>query len=224
MIYMANPTTVRAREAMTAGLLGAIISPRQGNRLPDDVLFCIDNNCGPDKTGRAGTGYPGDEKYLHLLRLWAEQDGADPYDPFTSRCLFVAAPDVLGDAAATLKRSEYFLPLIREIANLPAALVAQDGLENLTVPWDEFDCLFIGGSTEWKLGPAARALVAEAKVRRKWAHMGRVNTRQRLRYAHAIGCDSADGTGMTRAPDVLLAQMLAWLREIDHQFTLWDAA
>lgn len=54
--------------------------------------------------------------------------------------------------------------------------------------------------------------------------MGRVNTRQRLRYAAHIGCDSADGTGMTRAPDKNLAQMLRWLDEIRGQLALFGSA
>ena len=208
---------------MASGLLGAIMSPRQGNRLPDAV-FAIDNNCGPGKNGQSGTGYPGDNAYLRLIMQLADQDGADPCDPDTSACLFVTAPDVVGDAAATLRRSEHFLPLIRHYTPFRAALVAQDGLEDLDVPWDEFDTLFIGGSTAWKLGPAARALVSEANRRLKWVHMGRVNSLKRLRYADAIGCDSADGTYLTYAPDENLPRLLAWLRAVNEQAPLWRAA
>ena len=72
--------------------------------------------------------------------------------------------------------------------------------------------------------PHLGASTAEATDRGKWVHMGRVNTRQRLRYATHIGCDSADGTGMTRAPDKLLAQMLRWLEEDHGQLALFGAA
>ena len=41
----------------------------------------------------------------------------------------------VGDAAATLTRSAPMLPRIRALG-YPAALVAQDGLEHLAVPWD----------------------------------------------------------------------------------------
>ena len=71
-------------------------------------------------------------------------------DPDARWCLFAAAPDVVGDAAATLQRSERMLDWIR-YAGFPVAFVARDGLEHLTVPWDDFDALFIGGSTSWKL-------------------------------------------------------------------------
>ena len=73
--------------------------------------------------------------------------------------------------------------------------------------------LFIGGTTEWKLGRHARALVREAKQRGKHVHMGRVNSAKRYRYAEAIGCDSADGTFLTFGPDANLPRLLAWQRE-----------
>jgi hypothetical protein len=208
---------------MARGLLGAIMSPRQGGRLPD-AMFAIDNNCGPGKNGQPGTGYPGDHAYLKLILNLVDAGGADPCDPDTSSCLFTTAPDVVGDAAATLGRSERILPLIRYYTPFPAALAAQDGLEDLDVPWDEFDALFIGGSTAWKLGPAARALAAEARRRNKWVHMGRVNSLKRLRYADAIGCDSADGTYLTYAPAANLPRLLSWLRTVNDQDPLWRAA
>jgi hypothetical protein len=81
------------------------------------------------------------------------------------------------------------------------------------VPWDEFDVLFLGGSTEWKLGEAAAALTAEAKSRGKHVHMGRVNSRKRYRYARSIGCDSVDGTYLVFGPTVNLPKLLSWLEE-----------
>lgn len=51
-----------------------------------------------------------------------------------------------------------------------------------------------GGSTAWKLGPEARAIAVEARQRGVVVHMGRVNSRARMRYAANIGCVSCDGT------------------------------
>jgi hypothetical protein len=93
---------------------------------------------------------------------------------------------------------------------MPASLVAQDGLENLNVPWRTFDVLFIGGTTEWKLGPDVRTLIEEATERRKPVHMGRVNSKKRLRYAKSIGCSTADGTYITFGPDKNLPIALSW--------------
>ena len=72
--------------------------------------------------------------------------------------------------------------------------------------------LFIGGTTTWKLGPAARRLVAEAKARGKHVHMGRVNSQRRYNYARHIGCDSVDGTYLAFGPDVNLPDVLSWVR------------
>lgn len=190
---------------MTSGLLGFIDTPAQGNARPEGVVWCADNGC-------FGSGYPGDAKWF----AWLEVHAAD-----AASCAFATAPDVVGDAAATLDRSLPWLPRIRALG-YRAALVAQDGLEHLTVPWDEFDVLFIGGTTEWKLGRAARRLVAEAKVRGKRVHMGRVNSERRLRYADAIGCDSADGTYLVFGPDTNMPKLLGWLRGVNDMPPLFD--
>jgi hypothetical protein len=120
---------------------------------------------------------------------------------------------VVGDAAATLARSLPWLPRIRSLG-LPAAFVAQDGQESLPMPWDEFDVLFIGGTTEFKLGPGARALIDEAVGRGIPVHMGRVNSRKRLAYAYVAGCASVDGTYLKFGPDINLGRLLRWMDEI----------
>jgi hypothetical protein len=140
------------------------------------------------------------------------------------RCLFAVAPDVVGNASATIARSAPFVGKIRAWFGLPVAFVAQDGLERLDVPWTWFDVLFIGGSTSWKLGPAARGLTAEAKKHGKRVHMGRVNSLRRLMYADAIGCDSADGTYLSYGPDVNLPRLLGWQRAVNQQEPLWRVA
>jgi hypothetical protein len=204
MRYFANPSTPRVREAMTTGLIGTIITPAQGNRLPAGASWCADN-------GVFGGKYPGDGPYLAWLAARAHH-AAD--------CAFAVAPDVVGDAAATLARSVPLLAPIRALG-YRVALAAQNGLEHLDVPWDAFDVLFLGGDTAWKLGPAARRLAAEAKLRGKQVHMGRVNSLQRLRYAAAIGCDSADGTFLAFGPDVNLPELLGWLRDVNGQGVLF---
>jgi hypothetical protein len=206
MRYFATASGPRVRDAMTAGILGQIVSPAAGNRLTAGVEWIADNAVFAGK-------YPGDEAYLAWLADRAH---------LASTCRFVVAPDVVADAAATVALSAPMLPRIRALG-FPAALVAQDGLEHLDVPWDAFDCLFIGGTTEWKLGPAAALLTAEAKRRGKWVHMGRVNSRLRLQYAEHIGCDSADGTYLAFGPDRNLPTLARWLREIATQPALFGA-
>jgi hypothetical protein len=197
-MYGANPCTPAVLDAMHAGQLTYIDTPAQGNKRPEGVTWMADNGCFSDRFDEG--------KWWRFLEANAHAAGS---------CLFAVAPDVVGDAAATIERSLPWLPKIRALG-YPAAFVAQDGQESLPVPWDEFDALFIGGSTEWKLGPHARALAAEAKRRGKWVHMGRVNSERRWRYADAIGCDSVDGTFLTRGPDVNLPRLLAWTRNNDQ--------
>ena len=198
---------------MRDALLGLIDQPNQ-NKVTQVVAaheagaaWCADNGCFSDRWDEG--------------KWWAFlTDNADR----TSSCLFAVAPDVVGDAAATLEKSAPWLPQIRALG-YPVAFVAQDGLEVLPVPWDDFDALFIGGSTKWKLGHHAREIAAEAKRRGKWVHMGRVNSERRFRYAAAIGCDSADGTYLTFGPDVNLPKLLSWTRLNDHAalFEGWSA-
>lgn len=76
--------------------------------------------------------------------------------------------------------------------------------------------LFVGGSTAWKLGGAARSIIRQAKALGKHVHMGRVNSERRYRYALAIGCDSCDGTYLTFGPDINLPAVLAWSRLATH--------
>lgn len=189
---------------MTCGSLGQIATPAAGNRVLPGIDWCADNAVFAGK-------YPGDDAFLTWLADRAHLAPA---------CRFVVAPDVVGDAAATLARSLPVMPRIRALG-FPVALAAQNGLEDLDVPWDAFDVLFVGGDTVWKLGPQARALVAEAKTRGKWVHMGRVNSRLRIQYAATIGCDSVDGTFLAFGPDVNLPELLGWLRELEQQPALF---
>jgi hypothetical protein len=203
--YFATASGPRVRDAMRAGLLGQIVTPAAGNRVMLGVDWCADNAVFANR-------YPGDDTYLAWLdaRSWAAH-----------RCAFAVAPDVVADAAATLRRSAPMLPRLRA-AGYRAALAAQNGLEHLPVPWDEFDALFLGGDTAWKLGPHARRLTAEAKALGKWVHIGRVNSRRRLQIAAHMGCDSADGTYLAHAPDQNLPRLLDWLTELSDQLALFD--
>lgn len=202
MLYFANPCGAAVIAEMQTGTLGYIDTPAQGNKRPAGVAWCADNGAFSDKFD--------ERKWWKFLT--ANAHAADS-------CLFAVAPDVVGDAAATLERSLLWLPKIRALG-YPAAFAAQDGFGSIDVPWGEFDCLFIGGTDDFKLGPAVRKIVAEARRRGKWIHMGRVNSRRRIYYAAGIGCDSVDGTYLTRGPSVNLPHLLAWMRGLGEQETL----
>lgn len=136
--------------------------------------------------------------------------------PYQQTCLFATAPDVVGDAKETWERSKDVLPSIRDLG-YAAAFVAQDGIEDQTIHWDAFDCLFIGGSTEWKLSGNTFWLCREALTHGKWVHMGRVNSFRRMLQARFAGCHSTDGTQLAFAPDLRYAQLQKWLDFINNQ-------
>lgn len=243
---MANPCSPAVVDAMRTGVIGYIDTPAQGNKRPEGVAFCLDNGCFSKKWDEG---------------KWWQFLADNAHDAAT--CLFAVAPDVVGDALATTRLFRNWGQDIRALG-YPVAYVAQNGLEGLRgttvdggltfpVPWESFDCLFLGGSLEclpcryvynlprkpkrnepcptcgrllkeWKLGTAAREIVAEAKARGKWVHMGRLNSERRYEYARAIGCDSADGTYLTFGPDVNLPKLIAWTRNNDQPDLFGESA
>jgi hypothetical protein len=120
-----------------------------------------------------------------------------------ARPLFLTVPDYPMDAVRT-RGYWYRVAGPLSCTRLPLAYVIQDGQEAVDVPYDEAACIFIGGSTEFKLGEVARGIVAHAKRLGLWVHMGRVNSARRGRYAMDLGCDSVDGSGFSRYPDRML--------------------
>ena len=110
-------------------------------------------------------------------------------------CRFVAVPDVVGSARRTLEVFDYWQPKLK---GWPLALVAQDGQESLPIDWYKLSAVFIGGTTEWKLGPHAKAVVQAGRAQGKWVHVGRVNTPARMEYFEKMGAESIDGTGLSR--------------------------
>ncbi|AWM39816.1 hypothetical protein GobsT_18170 [Gemmata obscuriglobus] len=189
--------------------LGVLVQPLTAWYLRDASQFydyCgIDNGCFTE----AGRGRFTMAGYERLVKSGLEQFGPD--------LLFATAPDTPFDWSATLRSS---LPTLQTIRRwqCPAALVWQDGATAENMPWDAFDVGFIGGSTEWKLGPYAKRLTAEARRRGKLVHMGRVNSTRRLLVAQRFGCDTADGTYLKHElakgvdPAEAVGRMVEWLR------------
>ena len=162
----------------------AMITPRMGQRPAVGQVWAADN-------GRYASPQDyTDDGYLAWLERMA---------PYRADCLFATAPDTFGDAEATLRDSVPLLPRIRA-AGYPAALVAQPAMTVDAVPWELVDVLFVGGPNHWQHSEPLIELVAEAKRRGKWVHMGRVNSHRRTVYAESIGCDSVDGTYLRFRP------------------------
>jgi hypothetical protein len=178
--------------------LGRLATPDEYSGLTQtvarDVVWAADNGC-YNQFDPAG--------YTRML---------DTIQPHADTCLFVTIPDTVGDATATAHQFETWWPATTR-RGLPTALVAQDGLEHHTAwldqTWPRLNALFIGGTTTWKLGEHARALIAEARRRHLWVHMGRVNTARRIAYAREIGCHSFDGTKWVKWRRTYMADGLA---------------
>jgi hypothetical protein len=193
-MYLATASTEKVRDAMRSGRLGLMAQP--GNSLGPSMVpgtpWAADNGCFSARWDA--------DRWLAWLRSNVDHRGS---------CLFAVVPDVVADHTATLVRWAEWAPVVRELG-YPLAFVLQDGAMTETVPWGEFECLFIGGSTEFKLSAEARAIAEEARTKGAWVHMGRVNSAARCRLAAAY-CDSVDGTYLAFGPDVNLPKLLRFV-------------
>lgn len=155
---------------------GWMLSSRSWNlkRIPEASVWAADNDCFSDWQPKRFTRF--------LKRI----EGL-------SGCLFVNAPDVVGDAAATLARFEEWQPVIAA-HNLPVGFVLQNGITIDTVPWDRISAVFIGGDTLFKFSKLVHEIAQEARRGGYHVHMGRANSGVRIRHSAAIGCHSFDGT------------------------------
>ena len=142
----------------------------------------------------------------------------EAYHPYQASypCLFVTAPDVVGDAASTRRLWPFWSRLIRGLG-FPPAFVAQDGLTPDQVPWDELKALFIGGSTAYKESAQVRGLCAYAAARGIWVHWGRVNGKRRYEMCVKAGGNSIDGTGFSMYPNTNIPKAAEWEAEIRQQ-------
>ena len=193
MIYMtpSNRNLVGDRDIFTQSLWGQILTPASFANAPKAAVWCGDNEI-----------FTGKYRFWRFYRwLWRKR-------PHRRTCIFINAPDwleilpdktVRGSAWRTWLRYLCHFWLIRTLG-FPVAYVAQDGSEHW--PFPPFcNAVFIGGSTEWKMSPAADQVIYQAKKHGLWVHVGRVNSQSRIRHFKLVGVDSVDGTSPTYAPD-----------------------
>ena len=119
------------------------------------------------------------------------------------RPVFVALPDIVGDARRTLDLFNHF---VGKTGGLPRALVLQDGIGAYSIPWDELDAVFVGGSDAFKISAECLNACKAAKMLRKHVHVGRVNEPRRAMNWLDIA-DSIDGSGISRF-DHMLEELL----------------
>lgn len=175
---------------MRAGLLGQMVTPLSGNKVEPGAAWALDNSCFSNRWSEAS-----------WLRTLVRHSG-------TPGCLFAVVPDVVADATATDELWARWAPVVRG-HGYHAAYVLQNGCEDIP---EDAEAVFTGGDTPWKLGESARQLVAVARSRGLWCHMGRVNSLRRLRLAAQDGYHSVDGTFLKFGPDRNLPRLLSYLR------------
>lgn len=193
--------------------LGVLTVPRDGNRLPAaPTVYAADNGC------FSGLDAP---RFLKLLgRLVAHKH----------KPLWVTAPDVVGNAMATMNQYRVWSPVIRAVG-LPVALVLQDGHEDIDLRkvYPELTAVFVGGSTMWKLSTEAMRITQEAHDAGLLVHYGRVNTARRIRLisqCHRSGlawCDTIDGGSASKWGETNIPKLIRWMdkAEADDQRILF---
>jgi hypothetical protein len=207
--YLVSGSTATLRRMLPrhARRLGFLTAPANGNSvrtiLSLGIPWAADNGAYSDFNPAA---------FRRMLRRIAGQPG----------CLFVACPDVVADARATLARFAEWRDEVTAVGH-PVAFVGQDGAEDTDIPWGAFDAWFVGGSDNWKLCQASADLTAEAKRRGKYAHMGRVNSLRRMTAAIDMGCDSVDGSSASMFGEKYIIKYCNWLVRLAEQRTIWSA-
>lgn len=111
---------------------------------------------------------------------------------------WVVVPDIVEGGLKSLEFSMRWLPRVASESRRQLIAV-QDGMspgdvEGLLSPTVG---LFVGGSTDWKLGTMRSWGDLAAKCR-CWLHIGRVNSERRIALCAAAGAHSFDGTSATK--------------------------
>jgi hypothetical protein len=204
LLVSGSTATVRRLAAANRAHLGHLLTPSNRNAasvFDTGLAWACDNGC------YRGLDAPA------FRRLLARVKGRPG-------CLWVVCPDRVADASETLRLFTQWAAEVRA-AGHPVAFVGQDGAENSDIPWAEFDCWFVGGSTSWKLSRASADLMHEARRRGKRVHVGRVNSLRRMTWAFDSGADSVDGSSMSMFGDHYIAAFCAWSKRLASQPVLF---
>lgn len=166
-------------------LIGAMATPYKAHTstgilhaIERGAAWCLDNGCYIRYEPAA---------IVSMLKRWQGLQG----------CKFVVVPDVVRNHDETMLLFRAWVGTYEQY-NYPCAFVLQNGVTPDNVPYGSIAAVFIGGDDRFKYSDTVRRIVARAKQRGLWVHMGRVNTQQRIKYAASIGCDSVDGTSVVR--------------------------
>jgi hypothetical protein len=171
-------------------------TPLTGYQIEGTNPWALDNGC-----------FSGDlpQKWFDML----EQARED-------RPVFVTLPDVVGSARRTM---DLFTHFDRTTNGLPRALVLQDGIGDVEIPWSLIHAVFVGGTDAFKIAPEAFAAARCARMLGKWVHVGRVNNERRVKNWLGIA-DSIDGTGLSCGRDDQLQRVIDAIRGEEKQMDM----
>lgn len=195
-MYYMTPTSVILKKYLHAFGMFETLGSYHDVRKHGFSLWCGDN----------GRFSPNGTPENPINPKWTETEWLKMLDYYSDDlrplCRFMAVPDVPYNAHETMLAFDHYLPEVKN-RGYPPALCAQNGMKPADIPWSEVAAVFIGGDDEFKLGREGAAIAVEAHKRKKWVHVGRVNSYKRM--IQVWWADSVDGT------------MLAYNSGIDRQ-------
>ena len=171
-------------------------------------------------------------RYFHWLKTM---------EPYKDNCLFLSVPDIVANAKSTslmwYEWASHFESWPVALVAQDGATADELGVWGcfddpdddtemyLTepeywdtfsksrgfIPWRDFDCLFIGGSLNWKLSDAAIDCIKPAQKAGKHIHIGRVNHWKRYKqFAMIRGSEHFTCDGTRPRHDGLENSLKAW--------------
>ena len=159
----------------------------------------------------SATGVWRDEGFRYAIDngAWTAYQQDRPFDSTAFRGLvekmgkgadFVVIPDIVAAGPDSLDFSLTWIPYLEsKLPGVRLLLAVQDGMTPRHV--EHVVCsrigVFAGGTTDWKLNtmPMWGEL---CRSRGAYFHVGRVNTRRRIRHCYECDAHSFDGTSVTR--------------------------
>lgn len=183
MAYAAITGTKRNLKVIKEAGWGLIVAPVHRGRDFSGWHYALDNG--------AWTAYTQHEP-------WDEQAFVELVEQYGVDADFVVAPDVVCGGLDSLARSLSWLPWLQERSHL-VLLAVQNGMEPKDLcPYVGPNVgLFVGGDATWK--ESSLPLWGQlARDRNCYLHVGRVNTRRRIRLCALAGADSIDGSSVSR--------------------------
>lgn len=111
---------------------------------------------------------------------------------------FITVPDIVAGGLESLRFSEAWLPKLEGFGRL-LLIPVQDGMRPADVNGvlSNRVGIFVGGTTEFKLA-SLQSWGELARKRNCYLHVGRVNTRRRIKACAMAGAHSFDGSSVSR--------------------------